>query len=186
MEDKKKFSDLFIVRLIMDNKFFILFIALIIIVRVYVISINEVVNISMEPTLNEGDVVMIDKKIYNLTGFDRFDVVVFNYSESDEEKFLIKRVIGLPGETVEMVDGVLYVDGEEIELDEDMATLNIDTNDFNSGVIADDEYYVLGDNRMNSLDSRSFGSVNKDEMVGHAFLKFRPLSEFKFLINYLQ
>ncbi len=171
----------FLVRVIMDNKFFIIFIVLLLFVRFFILSVNEVKNVSMMPTLEDGDIVIVDQEVYKLTGLDRFDIVIFKYTMSTEEKFLIKRVVGLPGETVQVVDGILYVNGSELTYDDDMIALNANTPDFNSGLIPEGSYYVLGDNRVNSIDSRSIGPVIETDISGHVLFRIKPFNKMRFL-----
>ncbi len=171
----------FLVRTIVENKIFITIIILIIFVRFFILSVNEVVNISMMPTLEDGDIVVVDNKIYNLTGLDRFDIVIFKYQISSEEKFLIKRVVGLPGETLNVTSGKLYVNGEEVIVDDEMQKLNEVTPDFNTGVIPDDMYFVLGDNRLNSIDSRTIGTISNEDILGHVLFRIKPFNKIRFL-----
>ncbi len=167
-------------KVIKSNFFFILILVAIVVIRTYVISIEEIIGESMEPALQDGDLVITDNKLYKLTGINRFDIIVFDIPRNDEEFLYVKRVIGLPGETVEIKGGVLYINGEELEVDEDMAELNGLTYGFESGVIPEGSYFVLGDNRPVSLDSRypEVGFVSEDIILGHVFFRHRPLNKF--------
>ncbi len=129
----------------------------------------------METTLLVGDHVVVDKLTYRFSDIDRFDIVVFDRpsglpSEYDE---LIKRVIGLPGDTVEGHDGAVYVNGEALDepyLDEGVTIL-----DFAPVVVPEGELFMMGDNRNRSSDSRVFGPIDVDTVVGQARVRYWPL-----------
>lgn len=141
---------------------------------------------SMEPTLigtsdmnpeQVGDNLIVDKITYRFSDPKRYDIIVFPFQYSDE--FYIKRIIGLPGETVQIdADGVIYINGEvlpegygkEVILDPGRAIEPI--------VLGDDEYFVLGDNRNNSADSRSnmVGNIKRENIIGRAWVRIWPLS----------
>lgn len=137
---------------------------------------------SMNDTLQSGDNLMVDKLSYRFKDPERFDIIVFPY-EHQENTYYIKRIIGLPGETVQVQDGKIYINGEV--LDEPYGKEEMD----HPGIavepirLADDEYFVLGDNRNNSSDSRdpSVGNIHRDKIVGKAFIRIWPLSEFGLL-----
>lgn len=129
---------------------------------------------SMAPTLNNMDCVIIDKVSYKIHEPERFDVVVFDYKK---DTHYIKRIIGLPGDTVLIgMDGVIRINGEILEEDYGREVL------LNPGLakepitLGEDEYFVLGDNRNNSTDSRfkSVGPVSKDKIIGKAFFRIYP------------
>ncbi|MBU9737682.1 signal peptidase I [Diplocloster agilis] len=146
---------------------------------------EKVVNVgeSMSPTLENGDTVLVNKLNYSITGPSRGDVVVFKPHGNENTHYYIKRVIGLPGETVEIRDGKIYIDGEVLE--EELETEPV----LEAGVAAspvelgEDEYFVLGDNRNNSEDSRSadVGDVLKKHMLGKAWFVLSPKERFGYL-----
>ena len=109
---------------------------------------------SMSPVLRNGDVVLVNRIVYNATTPKRGDVIVFKPKGNENDHYYIKRIVGLPGETIEIIENRVYIDGERLE--EDYETTNID----DVGVVdeklklAGDEYFVLGDNREQSEDSR--------------------------------
>ncbi len=132
---------------------------------------------SMEPTLDVGDRVLVNKLSYDLHDVNRGDVVVFELPAEevgpDGVKDLIKRVIGLPGEVIETRDGVIYVDDRRVEepyLPEDGPT----GPPIERQTVPDDHVFVLGDNRDNSADSRSRGPIPIDTIVGRAFVLVWP------------
>jgi len=150
-----------------------------IIIVVYVIGFEQIIGPSMNPTLKEDDVVLLDKIGYKVLSLHRFDVVVLK----QDEKHMVKRIIGLPGEHIKYVDNVLYVDDDVYKENflKNVNTTNFDLKDLvgNYLVIPDDMYLVLGDNRENSLDSRSYGLVKKSEIVGKVLVRLMPITGFK-------
>lgn len=146
---------------------------------------TEVSGESMETTLSDGDNLIVDKLTYRFQDPKRFDIIVFPF-HYEEDTYYIKRIIGLPGETVQIdQNGVIYIDGEvlnesygrEIILPQ---TVGIAEKPITLG---EDEYFVLGDNRNNSTDSRRIevGNIQREEIVGRAWLRIWPLSKFGIL-----
>lgn len=143
----------------------------------YIIERCQVHNHSMEPTLTEGNVLLVDKISYKYRMPRRMEIITLINTKDNEE--LIKRIIGLPGETVRIVQGKIYIDGNAIE---DIKGLNppVDSGlaeyDFKLG---EDEYFVLGDNREVSIDSRfkEVGPVNLKSIKGRAFIRIKPISQ---------
>lgn len=165
-----------------DTSIYIFIALVVLIILIYVASLQQVVGPSMSTTLNENDIIVVDKLSYRFTEPKRFDIISFEYAET---KYLIKRIIGLPGESVRYENGILYINDEPFE---DKNSLNEITDDFNItklgfDIIPDDMYLVLGDNRVNSLDSRStkVGLIKKDDIIGKAFIRIWPLNGIKFI-----
>ena len=126
---------------------------------------------SMKPVLENGDVVLVNRVIYNATTPKRGDVIVFKPKGNDNVHYYIKRVIGLPGESVEIKDQYIYIDGEKIEEDYQTTPLS-DTGYLTEKMVLDeDEYFVLGDDRENSEDSRhaEVGNVKRMYIYGKAW-----------------
>ena len=149
----------------------------------FVIQRTVVEQTSMETTLQSGDSLLVDKISYRFTEPKRFDIVIFPYKLAEEKTYYIKRVIGLPGETVRIdYDGNIYINDEKLE--ENYGREVIQPNStwsakMDKGVtLGDDEYFVMGDNRNDSLDSRypSVGNLKKEEFVGKAVFRLFPLS----------
>ena len=134
---------------------------------------------SMENTLSNGDNLIIDKISYRFRDPERFEVVVFPY-KLDEKTFFIKRVIGLPGETVYIdAKGTIYINGEKLEESygrEVIANPGLASSEI---TLAEDEYFVLGDNRNNSEDSRfdDVGNIKRSDLIGRAWVRIYPFSE---------
>ena len=137
---------------------------------------------SMENTLSDGDNLIVDKITYRFSDPKRYDIIVFPYQYEDNTYF-IKRIIGLPGETVQIVDGTIYINGEVLDESYGREVMK------NSGMAADpitlgeDEYFVLGDNRNDSTDSRdpSVGKIKRNQIIGRAWVRIWPLSKIGIL-----
>lgn len=148
---------------------FTLFVILIIGIRVFICTPINVSGNSMSSTLKDGDIMLLNKLSLK-DGIDRFDIVVVK----TETNYIIKRVIGLPGETISYKDGVLYINGKVYE---DKYNLT-GTNDIDPVKILDNEYYVMGDNRSISKDSRTIGAIKKDRIIGKTNFVIYPFKKF--------
>lgn len=163
---------------IRDTIKYVLLVVIVFVVAVYVVGLQQVVGPSMQPTLNNGDVIILNKISYKFTNIKRKDIVSL-YDE--ESKYLIKRIIGLPGEYIEYKDNKLYVNNgliNEDYLKENMPT-NFKLTDLGYNKIPEDMYLVLGDNRSNSLDSRDpkLGLVHKKNILGKVSFRIWPLNK---------
>lgn len=127
---------------------------------------------SMQPTLKPGDRIFVNKFIYHFQDPKRFDIIVFEYPVDPHKKF-IKRIIGLPGDTVKIVEGTVYVNGEPLKED---YTLNQGYSNYHKIKVPPKNYFVLGDNRNNSEDSRFWGFVPRKNIVGKALFRFWPIT----------
>ncbi|HNZ83883.1 MAG TPA: signal peptidase I [Candidatus Pacearchaeota archaeon] len=135
---------------------------------------------SMEPTYYTGDYLIIDELSYRFNEPAREDVIVFSYPQNPEQKF-IKRIIGLPGETVEIKGGKVFIEqgDKRFELQELYLPSSILTIDERRMTLNQGEYFVMGDNRMASYDSRKWGSLPKDKIIGKVLIKvFSPKKIF--------
>lgn len=146
---------------------------------------TEVEGASMETTLSNGDNLIVDKISYRFRDPERFDIIVFPFKYK-ENTFYIKRIIGLPGETVQIDEqGNIYINGEKLEESYGREVIKPE----NIGiarepiVLGEDEYFVMGDNRNNSTDSRTeiVGNIHRSEIIGRAWVRIWPLSEFGIL-----
>ena len=137
---------------------------------------------SMIPTLQDGDNLITDKISYRFRDPERYDIIVLRV-ESQHANY-IKRVIGLPGETVQIVGGRVYINGELLESDVYGNELMISAGRASQPItLGENEYFVLGDNRNGSADSRleEVGNVDKSRIIGRAFVRIWPLSQFGLL-----
>ena len=143
---------------------------------------TEVEGASMENTLHNGDNLIVDKLSYRFHDPERFDIIVFPFQFQDNS-YYIKRIIGLPGETVQIMDdGSIYINGEKLEENYGMEVIKPETIGRAAEPIelGDDEYFVMGDNRNNSSDSRTdmVGNIKRENIIGKAWLRIWPVSDF--------
>lgn len=131
---------------------------------------------SMTPALSGDDVVLMNRLAYDLGDPDRFDVVVF---AREDRRTNVKRVIGLPGETVQITGGTIYIDGEPLEADESLSYVSLAGLAENPVTLEDNEYFLLGDNRDSSEDSRfaNIGNVKRSQIRGKVWFRVLPLIE---------
>lgn len=157
------------------------YVRMIIFVVIVVLIINNFLLInakipseSMENTIMTGDRIFGNRLAYVFGEPERLDIIIFKYPD-DESQLFIKRIIGMPGETVEIRDGKVYIDGSETPLD-DSYTPETPVGDFGPYTVPEDSYFVLGDNRNNSRDSRMWEHtyVAEDKILGKAVLKYFP------------
>lgn len=148
---------------------YLIIILAVIAIREFVVSPVQVNGCSMQPTLESGEILLLYKSNSNI---ERFDVVVLNFG--DEQ--LVKRIIGLPGDKIKYSQNKLYVNDELI-----LDLFAPQTKDFDVIEVPVDEYFVLGDNRSNSKDSRMFGSILKDDIVGKTKIRIFPLDRVGFV-----
>lgn len=149
----------------------------------YVGQRTQVSGSSMETTLSDGDHLIVDKISYRFEDPERFDIIVFPY-QYDTDTYYIKRIIGMPGETVQIDDsGNIYIDGELLEEAYGREVIQNPGRANNPILLGDDEYFVMGDNRNNSSDSRdpSVGNIHRKDIIGRAFIRIWPSSKFGIL-----
>ncbi len=155
---------------------YILVIIIVFLLRQFVISPIQVIGTSMVPNLHEKELMLLDKLTYKYSDIKRFDIVVVNRDDNP----IIKRVIGLPGEEIKFENNKLYVNDKEVK---QPFKTNGNTDDFDiaklgSSKVPKDCYFVVGDNRINSKDSRVIGFINKKEIEGKAFFVIFPFNKF--------
>lgn len=149
---------------------------------IHFVGQRTVVNgVSMQPTLSDGDNLIVDKLSYRFRDPDRFDIIVFPQGDG---RYFIKRIIGLPGENVRIdEDGVIYIDGEKLPESYGKEVIQ-DPGMAGDGIqLGADEYFVLGDNRNDSMDSRmaEVGLIERDRIMGRAWLRIYPFDRIGFL-----
>lgn len=156
----------------------------------YVGQRTQVSGSSMEATLSENDNLIVDKITYRFSDPQRFDIIVFPY-EPDfayyvdaEPVYYIKRIIGMPGETVQIDElGNIYIDGEILEESYGKEIIKYAGRASEPVILGEDEYFVMGDNRNNSSDSRepSVGNIHREDIIGRAWLRIWPFDKFGIL-----
>ena len=155
---------------------YIVIIVVVVLIRTFIATPVIVVGDSMVPTLKEGQWLLLNKIGYQFKEIERYDIVVIKMEKSE----IIKRVIGLPGETIEYRNNILYIDGHE-----ENSEFNFDTDDFtlksicNCDKIPDDKYLVLGDNRQVSSDSRIIWLIYKKDIKGKTSISLWPIKKVK-------
>ena len=155
---------------------YIVIVLVVVLVRTYFVTPVIVSGDSMVPTLKDKQVLLLNKINYRTNKIERYDIVVIKI----DKKEIIKRVIGLPGETIEYRNNTLYIDGHEVEND-----YNFETDDFNLKSICNcekiptDKYLVLGDNRMVSADSRIIGLIDRHDIEGNVNISLWPIKKVK-------
>jgi len=149
---------------------YVLIILIVVLIRSFIITPVTVDGPSMNETLHNGEVLLLKKFDKS---FDRYDVVVFIKKGKTQEK-LIKRIIALPGEKVKCVSGIIYVNNEEIE----DSHAHGETKDFGEVIVGENEYFVMGDNREVSYDSRYFGPIKKENILGVTDFRLFPFNKF--------
>lgn len=162
--------------------FIVLAVVIVVPVRYFIAQPFVVEGESMHPTFESGDYLIVDELSYHLGAPMRGDVVVFRYP-GDPSVFYIKRIIGLPGETVHINRGVTSIsrtDGSTIILDESYvvtedATYSLDTT------LGSDQFFVMGDNRPRSSDSRVWGPLPKEDLIGRAYIRLLPFNQIGIL-----
>ncbi len=143
----------------------------------YVGQRTMVIGTSMEPMLNDGDNLIVDKLSYRFDDPQRYDIIVFPFRYA-EKTYYIKRIIGLPGETIFIdEEGTIFINGEPIKEQYGKETIVDPGRAYEPITLGDDEYFVMGDNRNNSSDSRDpvVGNIHRDEFVGKAWMRIWPL-----------
>ena len=152
------------------------------VVKTFLIQAFFIPSLSMYPTLDKGDRVLVNKLSYKLHDVHRGDLVVFERPPGQPAstiKDLIKRVVGLPGESIEARSGVVYIDGKRIS--EPYLVDGVTTENLPRQKVPQGEVFVMGDNRGDSADSRVFGPIDEDSIVGRAFIRVWPIPDIHLL-----
>lgn len=159
--------------------------ALSIIFYLFIATPHEVVGRSMMPNFQSGEYLIGNKIGYKFSEPQRGDVIIFEYNESTD---YIKRIIGLPGEEISIQNGAIHINNQRLDenayLEESISTLGGDYLQEGTSIqISASEYFVCGDNRPNSSDSRDFGPINRDQIKGRAWLVYFPFSDFRLITH---
>lgn len=162
---------------IIDFVKLILVVVIILFLMIYVVSVTQVVGNSMSSTLENGDVLILNKFKYRFTDIKRGDIISLEYADT---KYLIKRVIGIPGDSISIRNNTLYINGNlyvENYLDEGLEYDDFELSSLGYDKVPEDMYLVLGDNREDSLDSREIGLISKDDVIGKVSFRIWPLNK---------
>ena len=154
-------------KIIRDLIPYVFIVFLVIIVRTYIATPVRVDGNSMRKTLEDGDILLL----YKMAKFERNDIIVLD--EKEDEEIIIKRIIALPGETIKIQNGKIYINDKEYN---DEFAYG-DTSDYEQVTLGENEYFILGDNRLISKDSRYFGTITEDEIIGKVVFRFWPFSK---------
>ena len=169
--------------LLSTGLYFLAVLGLTLFVIAFVGQRTEVSGSSMESTLQDGDNLIVDKISYRFRDPQRFEIIVFPFQYQDDT-YYIKRIIGLPGERVRIdEDGNIFINDELLEEHFGREVIRNPGVAFDGVTLKDDEYFVLGDNRNNSSDSRSpqVGNIHKSKIIGRAWLRIFPFNKITFL-----
>lgn len=173
---------------ILDFLGMVLYCAVVVVIMFFVIKYvgqrTVVIGHSMETTLQDGDNLITDKITYRFKNPKRFDIIVFPYEENGKQ-LLIKRIIGMPGETVQIKDGYVYINNHKLSEHFCDEKINDPGEAANPIHLGEGEYFVLGDNRNNSKDSRfaSVGNIKREEITGRAWIRLFPFDKIQLLKN---
>ena len=152
-----------------------------IVLYLFIMTPHEVIGSSMYPTYKDGEYLMANKIVYKLSEPKRGDVIIFKYSDTQD---FIKRVIGLPGDQVMLKDGYIYINGNKLDesgyLDSSVYTNGGEyLHEGETITVPEGQYFVCGDNRQHSSDSRTFGPIEKANIKGKAWIVYFPFSNFR-------
>lgn len=158
-----------------EIRVYLLLIVVVLLVKMFLVAPIRVNGESMMGTLHDKDIMILDKISYRFSSIKRFDIVVVKYNDD----YLIKRVIGLPGEHIEYKNNKLYVNGKVLKENfSHMKTNDFKLDSLGNSKVPKNQYLVLGDNRVNSLDSRMIGFIKKNQIEGKTSFTILPFHRF--------
>lgn len=170
-----------ILREVLSTSIYILFVLCAVYLLIHFVGQRtQVLGSSMEPKLSDEDNLIVDKITYRFHDPERYDIIVFPFRYEDNT-FYIKRIIGLPGETVQIdEEGNILIDGEVLQEGYGREVIDSPGRAYEEIQLGDDEYFVMGDNRNNSTDSRdpAVGNIKREEIIGRAWLRIWPFDKF--------
>ena len=160
----------------------LLIVAVSYLIAIFVGQRTQVSGSSMETTLSDGDHLIVDKISYRFREPQRYEIVVFPY-RYEKNTYYIKRIIGLPGETVQIKNGSIYINGELLKAQDGLGEATIAGAAEYPVELGEDEYFLLGDNRESSEDSRfsGIGNIKRENLIGRVWLRFQPFSRLGFV-----
>ena len=155
-----------------------------ILIKLFILDATRVSGNSMETTLHNGDMLLVDKIGKNFRTFNRGDIVILNAPDYPNRLY-VKRIIGIGGDKISIHDGSVYVNDKKVDENYTSISETIPTTEVDEWVLDDDHVFVMGDNRIpgESNDSRKFGPIRKDSLVGHAFVRFYPFDNMGLIDN---
>lgn len=161
---------------------FVLTLVFVVILKMFVLDATKVAGNSMLNTLHDGDIIFVNKLEKYMGGYKRGEIVILNAPDF-YGRIYIKRIVGVPGDVVELKNNKVYINDKEYKENYISTQKTLQSGDESVWYLADKQYFVMGDNRLPnaSNDSRAFGPVNEDAIIGHAFLRFYPLSDIGFV-----
>lgn len=153
-------------------------------IKLFIMDATNIAGNSMLNTLHDGDMLLMNKVSKNFTDYHRGQIVILNAPDYPNRLY-VKRIIGEPGDTVSLKNEKVYINGKEIKEPYTSVDYTLQTSDENEWTLLDDQYFLMGDNRLEgaSNDSRNFGPISKNDIVGHAFLRIYPFSDIGTIDN---
>ena len=178
MEEKNKEKQNKVIKFIKELIPYIIIVLVVLFIKNYIIAPVQVNGSSMYSTLHDGDIMLLNRLEYKRNGVKRFDIVVIKNNNTH----IIKRIIGLPGDNVEIKNNALYINGQKQEepfLDKGTYTADFSISEtYNVSSVPNHSYFVLGDNREESMDSRLIGFIDEDNIEGIASFTIFPFGRF--------
>lgn len=149
-----------------------------VVIRVFLFQFFVIPSASMEPTLTEGDMIAANKIVYRFSEPKRGDIIVFKYP-LDPKRDFVKRLIGLPGEKLQIKNSTLYINDKVTP--EPYLPKSLEFQDYGPVTVPKDKFFMMGDNRNDSLDSRSWGEMPRENIIGKASFIYWPINRIKIL-----